>query len=416
MKTKILIPGIILLFCVYSMTLAQKITRDGKNFKTIIEKSYNVSPGGTLEIKNVTGDIAVSSWDKNSVQIREELVMDVYTEEEAEQHVARINSGYSQNGNVISIEGPNGSESVKSDFEIRVPKKFNLDIQTRGGDLAIVKLEGNVKATTSGGDIEMMDISGVLELMTSGGDLSFKDISGRLNAVTSGGDIELLNIYCEANVSTSGGDIELLKATQRISLQTSGGDVEAVDVEGDLNIDTSGGDIEVANCSGSKISLQTSGGEIEMQNIKGQISASTSGGDISGEQFYAPVNVRTSGGDIILKNVQAAVMANTSGGDIDTEITLKDFSKPHQVDLQTTGGDIDLTLPAKIPATIKAEIRLDKGGRSFQRYDIYSDFPLIKSKPSEQGERVLISTGDINGGGDQVNLKTNGGNINIFVS
>jgi len=413
MKKKNLLSLIILLCCLSNVTLAQNIIRDGKNYTTTIEKSYNVSPGGTLEIENVTGDITISSWDKNIVDIREELIMDVYTEEEAEERVARKIKGYSQNGNVITIKEENGSGVVDSDFEIKVPKKFNLEIQIRGGDLTIAQLEGNVRAVTSGGDIELVDLSGVLEITTSGGDMSFKDISGRLNARTSGGDIELVNIFCEANVNTSGGDIELLKATQKISLNTSGGDVDAADVEGDLNIKTSGGDIGVYNCSGSKISMQTSGGDIEMENIKGKISASTSGGDISGEKFYSRVNVRTSGGDIILKDVQAGVSGKTSGGDVEVEITLKDFSKPHNIDLTATGGDIDLTLPAKIPATIKAEIRLDKGGRSFERYDIYSDFPLTKSKPSERGKRILQSTGDINGGGDEINLKTNGGNISI---
>ncbi|MBN2413565.1 DUF4097 family beta strand repeat protein [candidate division KSB1 bacterium] len=413
MKTKIFVLGITLLFCVFNFATAQEIVKDGNNFTTVIEKSYNVSQGGTLEIVNITGDIEVSSWDKNVVEIREEIIMDVYTEEEAEQHVARRNNGYSQNGNVISIRGLNGSESAESNFYIQVPKKYNLDIQTRGGDISVENLNGNVKTATSGGDIEMMHLNGVLELTTMGGDMLFNDISGRLNARTSGGDIELYYIYCEANVNTSGGDIDLSNATQRISLSTSGGDVDAADVEGDLSVNTSGGDIAVANCSGSKISLQTSGGDIEIKNIKGEISASSSGGDISGEQFYARVNVRTSGGDIFLNDVKAAVMANTSGGDIDTEITLKDFSVPHQIDLQTTGGDIDLTLPAKIPATIKAEIRLNNGGFSFRRYDIYSDFPLVKSKPSESGEKILSSHGDINGGGDLINLKTNGGNINI---
>ncbi len=412
MRTKIFIFGITFLLCVFDLVPAQKVIKNGKNFSTVIEKLYNVSPGGSLEIKNVTGDIVISSWDKNNVEIREKVIMDVYTEEEAEQHVARINDGYSQNGDVIKIIGQKGSENVKSDFEIRVPKKFNLDMQTRGGDISVVKLEGNVKAATSGGDLEMMDLSGVLELKTSGGDMSFKDISGRLNAGTSGGDIGLENIFCEANVKTSGGDIDLSKATQNISLSTSGGDVDAADVEGDLHINTSGGDITVANCSGAKISLQTSGGDIEIKNTKGNLSALTSGGDIHGIQLYSSVTVESSGGDIVLKDVQGAVSANTSGGDINTEITLRDFSVPHQIDLQTTGGDIDLTLPEKIPATIKAEIRLDRGGLSFQRYDIYSDFPLTKSKPSETG-RTLTSTGDINGGGAPVNLKTYGGNINI---
>ncbi len=127
----------------------------------------------------------------------------------------------------------------------------------------------------------------------------------------------------------------------------------------------------------------------------------------------APVEGRTSGGDVELENVQAPIIARTSGGNMDVEVTLKDFSKPHGVELRTSGGDITLTLPAGIPVTVVAEIVLDKRRRSMKRYDIYSDFPLSKKQTEEEGKDVIRSTGEVNGGGDKVYLRTSAGNIHI---
>lgn len=387
--------------------------KDGKYYKTTIHKTFTVTPGGALTIENVESDIQITTWDKNSVDIQEHVALKVYTKEEADERIRRKEQSYKQNGNNVTITGINGGDKHGSVFEIMVPRKYNLDLECKSGDVTIAGLEGNVQAQTSGGDIELVDMTGVLRVSTSGGDMSFRTISGKLDANTSGGDIELKDIFCECAVNTSGGDIDLVKATQRVSLQTSGGDVQAIGVEGNLSIGTSGGDVVVSNCSGSTISLHTSGGEIGMTNIKGRISANTSGGDIEGNTFYAPVDVKTSGGDIVVNDVQASLTAYTSGGDVEAEITLQDFSKPHRVELLTSGGDIDLTIPAKMPASITAEIKLDRSGRDWERYDIYSDFPLTKTNPDEYGDRTLRSSGDINGGGDPIVLKTKSGNISI---
>jgi hypothetical protein len=103
----------------------------------------------------------------------------------------------------------------------------------------------------------------------------------------------------------------------------------------------------------------------------------------------------------------------TSGGDVNVEITLKDFNKPHTIELNTSGGDITLVLPEKIPATIQAEIFLSGMREHMERYDIYSDFPLTKASPDETNGHIIRSNGQINGGGDPVNLKTHNGNIYI---
>ena len=99
------------------------------------------------------------------------------------------------------------------------------------------------------------------------------------------------------------------------------------------------------------------------------------------------------------------------GGDINIDMTLQDFGKPHAVHAETTGGDIRIQIPALLPATITAEVRLSR--RSNCRNDIFSDFPLTKSAPDETGDRILRSKGEINGGGDLIDLKANGGSIYI---
>jgi DUF4097 and DUF4098 domain-containing protein YvlB len=390
----------------------QEIRKEGRDFVSTIEKTFNVSSGGRLVMRNVQGDVTVNSWRNNSVQIKEEIRMDVITRDEAEKILERSESSYSQNGNTIRIDSRRNRRYEQHRFYISVPQKFNLEINTSGGDITVDNLDGELDLNTSGGDIELSRIKGKIDFKTSGGDLDLRNIDAPMRGRTSGGDIDLADIKGVANVRTSGGSIRLTRAADEVIVSTSGGDIDIEDVAGDVEATTSGGSIEAIACKG-KVRLRTSGGDLRLKDMAGPVSASTSGGDIDGSGFDGELEVRTSGGDIQLRAVRAAIEASTSGGNVEVEIAVTDFTKPHGVNLSTSAGDIEVFLPEKLPAKIIAEIRLGKRGWRYERYDIYSDFPISRQKLEEGRREIIRGEGEINGGGDEVRLVTSSGNIYI---
>lgn len=394
------------------MASAQKITQKDDIFYSELKHEFTVQPGGKLEIVKISGNVTLTSWNKNVVQINEKLKMDVFTKEEAEKILERTKSQYSQRGDYITVRGSGGKRRIQRNFDIFVPERFNIKIQTGSGNISAGKITGEVNLQTSGGNIETVHINGPVVVNTSGGNLLLENISGSLDAKTSGGNIELENLGGSAVIKTSGGNISLHHAEKAVILKTSGGNIDISNVKGNLVAKTSGGRIKIRDCHGDA-EVHTSGGDIRLHNLSGRIDAHTSGGDIRGEQFHNNIDVHTSGGDIEFKDVQAGIEARTSGGDLTIEITLTDFTKPHPINLRTSAGNITLTLPAKIPGSIFAEIHLGKRERYWKRYDIYSDFPLSKNVIKENGNRILRSSGGINGGGDEIKLQTSAGDIHI---
>jgi len=373
--------------------LPQDLKQEDGVYKTVIQKTFDVKPGGKLVLETSGADVQVEAASSNQVEVRELLSLDVFTEEEAKKAVEKELQTYSFENNTVRISTGSGKNWINRDFEIAVPKQFNIDVKTGGGDISVEGVEGNALLATSGGDIEVARVTGLVEISTSGGDLELKEITGNLQAETSGGDIQLANIKGDVEVATSGGDLSLNQ------------------IRGKLEAATSGGDIEIADCEGASIEIATSGGDIELSQISGPLEAATSGGDIAGRGFGDKIEIATSGGDITLEEVGGAAEVATSGGDI-TVVMAKTLRKPHDLDIATSGGDIRLSLPADIKASVTAEIALGEK-RGLERNDVYSDFPLTKKELEVDGEKIIRCTGDINGGGDPIQLKTHGGDIHI---
>ncbi len=412
---------ILLLFaiCLTSSVFAQELTKRGRYYVAEITKTFKVQEGGQLIISDVRGDVRITTWDKKEVFVKELKRMDVYTEEEAKTVLEKSKSNYRQRGNTIEIGGEYYSRDwIKSEFDVTVPKVFMVDIKTRGGDISVSRLNGEVKLKTSGGDIVLEEIDGEVDSHTSGGDIEVINSTKSVRIKTSGGDIKLENIGGPLVAKTSGGDIVLRGSKSRMDLHTSGGSIEIRDAGGEVKAHTSGGDIDVVNTQGD-VEVHTSGGDIDLRNIGGRLDASTSGGDIKGDIINGSVKTSTSGGDIDLKDVKGGVEGKTAGGDISVEITLEDFKKNHYVDLRTAGGELVIYIPEKLPATIRAEIEISD---RWDDYNIYSDFPLTstentgeerRSNRRHRRRRSIRSEGDINGGGDLIELYTVNGDIHI---
>ena len=122
--------------------------------------------------------------------------------------------------------------------------------------------------------------------------------------------------------------------------RTSGGSVSAEYIMNNLSLRTSGGSVSVRDVAG-EIDLRTSGGSLNIENASGTIDGRTSGGSVSARNVSGTADLRTSGGSIRLEDISAKISARTSGGSIRGEFLTFD----NDIDLQTSGGNIEINLP-----------------------------------------------------------------------
>lgn len=366
-----------------------------------VEKNFEVSQGGTLTINSDQGSIEIEPWNNNNVAVT------VKKKASSQERIDEFKLSFNQSGNGISIDGDSAWNSkVSIRYMIKVPAKFNLDVKTGGGSIEVGDLSGMIKVHTSGGSIKVGNVGrGSVDADTSGGSIKVGDVNGNLKVNTSGGSIKLGNVTGTSNIDTSGGSIRLTSGGGNVKAETSGGSINIGPVTGDVDVDTSGGSINIEMIDGD-VKAETSGGSIQVEGSTGKINLDTSGGSIKIYSSGGPIVAKTAGGNIKIKKANGSIEADTAGGSIEAEMIAT--SGNTQIKLSSSGGDIELYIPASLSASVDAKLDITRNSR--RDYRIYSDFPLtIQGAKSDR----ITGEGDINGGGDSIQLRTTNGDIYI---
>jgi DUF4097 and DUF4098 domain-containing protein YvlB len=183
----------------------------------------------------------------------------------------------------------------------------------------------------------------------------------------------------------------------RVEARTSGGDVQLEEVSGPSSMRTSGGNITARDVKGA-FEGHTSGGNVHIESMEGPVNVHTSGGNVSVMKIKGDVEANTSGGDVRVAGVDGKINAGTSGGSVRCELT----GPNRGITATTSGGSVWLTLPKDITGTLDAA---SSGGH------IDSDFPISTTRWSEH--RL---NGQINGGGNEIYVRSAGGSITLSQS
>jgi DUF4097 and DUF4098 domain-containing protein YvlB len=369
--------------------------RQGRAWVQRVEAAAPVREGGRLLLRADFGSVVIKTGASDRMECR--LLLRAYTANEAEarRYFANYDLGVRalENG-AVYINGKLGGErqrsvSLGAEFEIKVPQRFNLDLETQGGDISVENaLQGELRATTAGGDIRTADLSGPLRAETAGGNITLGDIGQRVDARTAGGSIRIGSVKGETTLETSGGEVIVGQIDGNLRAETAGGDVVIAGATGQIDAETAGGQIQIGE-TGGNVRAQTAGGSIRLQGARGRVVAETAGGSIDLFQLLGAVRASTAAGRIL-----AQIVANK-----------KTFGSSA---LETSMGDVYVYLPVDLPLNIDAAID-DAGG-----HQIVSDFPLtILGDKEEFMARSISGRGALNGGGETLRIRTVAGNIEI---
>jgi putative adhesin len=139
-------------------------------------KTYELQPGGRLEISNVNGKIDVEPSTGNTVEIVAEKSASAASMDAAKQAVDRIEIQETASASSIRVETKiprggglfsGGNQSVH--YTVRVPAGADVKFSTINGGIELTGLKGRINAETTNGGVKAHDVSGSLDASTTNG-------------------------------------------------------------------------------------------------------------------------------------------------------------------------------------------------------------------------------------------------------
>jgi len=161
--------------------------------ETIIKADWkNITVDG-----GVNGAISVEGWDKNEIRVRAKVKAWDRDEEDARETLDEI--VIETDHETIVAKGPKLKGSKRGwavSFEVMVPKKSNLDLETLNGGISIENIDGEIEAEAVNGGLKLAQLAGDVDVHTTNGSLSIelhgKKWQGRgLDASTTNGGVKL---------------------------------------------------------------------------------------------------------------------------------------------------------------------------------------------------------------------------------
>ena len=207
-------------------------------------KTYELQPGGRLEIGNVNGKIDVQPGQGNTVEVVAEKIAHGASKEAAAEALKRIEIKEEASPTLVKIEtklqrGDGGLFSggnLQVQYTVRVPANLEVHVSTVNGGVEITGVQGRVTAEATNGGIRGRDLAGAIEASTTNGGVEIelsKVAEGGVKLETTNGGIRL-RLPADAKASISARIVNGGIDTEGLAIESTGEHTKRR-LEGQLN-------------------------------------------------------------------------------------------------------------------------------------------------------------------------------------
>lgn len=253
---------------VWAVTLAALILivapLGAETIEDTIEETLPFAQGSLLELSNTNGDVEITVWGRDEVQIKARKKVKASSSSRAQEafEELKINISQTAKGVEIDTEYPRGTSnwwrnvSSSVNYSVQVPAHADLTVDTVNGKILIEGVHGRIYLGSTNGGIRVEDAGGSVTARTTNGGI----------------DVELGQVEETADMdfrTTNGGITLSLPADIRADLaaRTTNGSVQTdfpITIQGTFRKNRLDGEI---NGGGASIDLKTTNGSIKIREI-----------------------------------------------------------------------------------------------------------------------------------------------------
>lgn len=320
---------IIFLCLLNSPIISRDIT---KNY----HESFVVKSGDILYLNHGDGNVIITSWDKDVVDVEIHFSADLHALGNGDYD---FEVEFEQRENEVDISerirnsfnfGIRGISIMRYEYLIHTPKYLKLNLKGDDGNVEIEDMAGNIDCRLSDGSLKMDHIAaGLINLNLEDGSLRMKNIEAKLDIEMDDGDITIVDYMGKCSVDIEDGQLEIDKASGHFDIQSDDGNIElrrlsvdklqAYSNDGDIYVDIEESmvpDIDI-RADDAKVSVDFNkniSAEIEIETDDGNIETDLSNPEyerIKPSYYFAEIHgskgrihIRTNDGDVVLREVK----------------------------------------------------------------------------------------------------------------
>lgn len=259
------VPVLLLMTCLFGVTLLGSgcAGQNGKEYR----ETFSVEPETVLKVFNIKGDIDVSSWDHEYVEVaiepdwRTSLLKGFLKEPSID-----VTTGSEFVVRTLCSTGL--SKIIPVQYRIRVPQGMLVtQVETSSGEITVDNVSGDVDAKTSKGGIRISKVNGFVKAVTGSGKIDITEVGGLYEARNDRGGIsvEVPAIRDNLEIESGFGGITVSlspKIAAQLEASTSIGSITYIDLP-----------LTVSESSKTKLNgrLGEGTGRIKIENSMGSI-------------------------------------------------------------------------------------------------------------------------------------------------
>jgi DUF4097 and DUF4098 domain-containing protein YvlB len=343
---------------------------DDSDFDNIFGETYNfddhleqdIPPAVTsLRVNNEHGAVRVSAADNNKITVVVRKKIGAESQSDADKYSQQTKPAITLAGNVMILDAHTqgaGDHSVQNDLDISIPRKMELHVTSRRGDVSVTDREGEIEINNQHGEVSV-------EVVTGNAKLNLEKSSAKVEHIT--GDVHIDGRLNEVSVT---------------------------DIKGGVQLDGEFGEsVKLARIS-NNVTFKSSRTDLEFSRLDGELDLDSD--DLHAEQIAGPVHLSTRSKQIHLEDVSGDLRVQDENGGI--EVSMRSLGN---VQIDDRNGDIHLGVPDK------AGFHLDAHTRDGE---IQSDFPELKI---DSNDREAKASGTVGNGASHIVLNNEHDGIEI---
>ena len=327
---------------------------DDSDFDNVFGETFNfddrieqvVPPTVTsLRVNNDHGAVRVNVADDNKITVVVRKRVGAENQGDADKYNGQTKPVITTAGAAWTLDAKTqgaGDHPVQTDLEVSIPRKMELHIVSRRGDVSVTGRDGDVEISNQHGDVSVEDVIGNVKLNLEKSSAKVEQITGdvhiggRLNEVSVAdikGGTQLEGEFMES--------VKLSHISKNVAFKSSRTDMEFSRIDGELDLDSD---------------------------------------DLHAEQVTGPVHLTTRSKQIRLEEVSGDVRLQDENGGV--EVSMRSLGN---VQIDSRNGDVQLDIPDK--AGFHVDARTRDG-------EIKSDFPELNVVNGDREAKASGSVGN----------------------